>query len=86
MPFMVIEHFRDTPAIGRRFREKGRMIPDGVSYISSYIDPATQRCFQMMEAPSAEALQPWLNAWKDLADFEIIPVQTSQDFWATIPL
>lgn len=84
MLFMVIEHFRDTPAIGRRFREKGRMMPNGVSYVSSDIDPATQRCFQMMEAPSAEALQPWIDAWKDLADFEIIPVQSSTEFWANI--
>lgn len=83
MLFMVIERFRDgnpTP-IGERFRAKGRMMPDDVHYVASWIDPARAICYQVMEAPTAAAMQPWINQWQDLVDFEVIPVQTSQDYW-----
>jgi hypothetical protein len=84
MLFMVIEHFRnqDPRPIGERFTLKGRMLPDGVVYISSWIDPAQVRCFQVMEAPSIDALHAWTAHWDDLADFEIIQVVTSQEYWA----
>jgi hypothetical protein len=83
MLFMVIEHFKDVAAIGERFRTKGRMLPDGVAYHATWIDPARDRCFQVMEAPHEEALRPWLAAWTDLVEFEIVPVVTSAEFWAT---
>jgi hypothetical protein len=84
MLFMVIERFRggDPTAVRMRFLERGRMLPDGVSYRASWIDPAAVRCFQLMEAADASGLEPWLRAWDDLIDFEIVPVVTSQEFWA----
>ena len=82
MLFMVIEHFKDTNAIGQRFRAKGRMMPESVQYVASWIDPARDRCFQVMEAPTIEDLEPWVRAWEDLGSFEIVPVLTSKDFWA----
>jgi len=84
MLFMVIEHFkdRDPHPVGARFRERGRMLPEGVSYLASWIDPEHVRCFQLMEAPDAAALTPWIERWADLADFEVVPVQTSADYWA----
>jgi hypothetical protein len=81
MLFMVIEHFKDAAAVGARFEAKGRMLPDGVVYHASWVEPGGARCFQLMEAPSAEALQAWTRRWEDLADFEIVPVLTSQEFW-----
>ena len=84
MLLMVIEHFKDVAAIGDRFRAKGRMLPDGVSYCSSWIDAAGHRCFQIMEAPDEESLRPWLAAWTDLVEFEIVPVITSSEFWSPI--
>jgi Domain of unknown function (DUF3303) len=82
MLFMVIEKFKDVAAIGERFREKGRMLPDGVSYQASWVDGPANRCFQLMEAPDEEALRPWLAAWSDLTDFEVVTVMTSAEYWA----
>ena len=82
MLLMVIEHFKDVTAIGERFKTRGRMLPEGVIYHASWIDTAHNRCFQLMEAPHEEALRAWIKAWSDLADFEIVPVKTSTDFWA----
>jgi len=81
MLFMVVEHFRDGRAadIYRRFRERGRMAPDGVRYISSWVDMNFARCFQVMEAENETLLREWTANWDDLVEFEIIPVRTSED-------
>jgi hypothetical protein len=85
MLFMVIERFkRDAKAIGERFKQKGRMLPEGVAYHSSWVDSTGTRCFQIMEAPQIESLDPWVRCWDDLIDFEIVPVLTSADFWTKI--
>ena len=86
MLFMVIETFRnrDLKPAGERFRRMGRMLPGGVLYHSSWIDPQNARCFQLMEAPNRESLNPWIEVWQDLIDFEVVPVQTSADFWANV--
>jgi hypothetical protein len=84
MLFLVIEKFkdRDAGAISARFREQGRMLLDGVSYQASWVDPAGMRCFQIMEAESVELLEVWMARWKDLVEFEVLPVVTSADFWS----
>jgi len=83
MLFIVIERFkRDALAIGERFKQKGRMLPEGVAYQASWVDSAGTRCFQIMDAPQLESLDPWVKRWDDLIDFEIVPVLTSADFWA----
>jgi hypothetical protein len=77
--FMVIEHFRpgQAPNIYRRFRERGRMAPDDVRYVDSWVDLEFGRCFQVMEADSEDRLRQWTIHWEDLVRFEIVPVQTS---------
>ena len=82
---MVIERFNksDVDAIGERFRSKGRMLPDGVTYQASWVDSTGNRCFQLMEAPNTEFWQPWVACWSDLVQFEIIPVLTSNEFWSS---
>ena len=84
MLFMVIEHFKnkDPKPIGERFKREGRMMPAGVAYHASWIDPAAARCFQVMEADNVEKLRQWAANWADLADFEIVPVLTSRAYWA----
>ena len=82
MLFMVIEHFKDIAAIGERFKRVGRMLPDGVAYRASWVEPGGARCFQVMEADSAAPIEAWASRWQDLAEFEIVPVLTSQQFWA----
>ncbi len=84
MLFMVIERFNSGAApVGERFQRQGRMMPGGVSYHGSWIDPAALRCFQVMEATSRDLLDEWISHWSDLVEFEVIPVTTSADFWAT---
>jgi len=84
MLFMVIERFKDgdEKRIGERFRNHGRMMPDDVRYHASWLDAQTMRCWQVMEAPSRAALDPWIEKWHDLMDFEVVAVETSAEFWA----
>jgi Protein of unknown function (DUF3303) len=81
--FMVIEDFKDGDPrpIRERFVRDGRMLPDGVLYHASWVDPANSRCFQVMEAKDRDALQVWANCWADLVDFKIVPVLSSQEYW-----
>jgi hypothetical protein len=81
MLFMVIEHFRHgkAPAVYRRFRDRGRMAPDGIRYVSSWVDLEFRRCFQVMEAESETVLKGWTCNWEDLVRFEIVPVRTSEE-------
>lgn len=86
MLVMVIERFKnkDPAPVGERFARLGRMMPDGVVYHASWIDPAEVRCFQLMETDDIAKLHTWAGRWADLADFEIIPVLTSRDYWAEL--
>jgi hypothetical protein len=81
MLFMVIERFKTgkAPEIYRRFRERGRMAPDDVKYVASWVDLEFERCFQVMEAESESRLREWTQHWDDLTDFEVVPVRTSAD-------
>lgn len=71
MLFMVIERFKqgNPKPVGQRFRNCGRMLPEGVTYQASWVDTAGSRCFQIMEAPSPESLNNWVARWDDLVDF-----------------
>ena len=77
MLYMIIERFRDMPAIYRRLREKGRMMPDGLEYVSSWINVDLKTCWQVMRTEDESLFERWTSNWKDLIDFEIVPVRTS---------
>ena len=77
MRFMVIERFRDTAAVYARFAEKGRMIPEGVTYVNSWVAADGSHCYQLMDCERQQDLQPWIDAWSDLVDFEVVPVTDS---------
>lgn len=81
MLFMVLERFREgrAPEVYRRFRERGRMAPEGVRYVTSWVDLNFERCFQVMEADDERQLREWTANWDDLVDFEIVPVRTSNE-------
>jgi hypothetical protein len=78
---MVIEHFRngDAAPVYRRFREKGRMAPEGLGYVSSWVTSDMTRCYQIMEAPDRALLDEWMSNWSDLVEFEVHAVITSKE-------
>ena len=80
MLFMVIERFKDSDMVPvyRRLREKGRMIPEGLKYVDSWIEPNFSRCFQLMECHDLRLLQQWILQWRGSGtSFEIVPALTS---------
>ncbi len=81
MLFMVIEHFRNgnPKPVYERFRDQGRMMPDGISYEGSWIDIELKRCFQLMSCDNAVLLQEWVANWNELVDFEIVAVVESKE-------
>jgi hypothetical protein len=76
---MVIEHFRngDAAPVYQRFRDRGRMAPEGLHYIASWVTADLKRCFQVMEYEDESLLREWIAQWEDLVEFEIVPVITS---------
>jgi len=81
MLYMVIERFKEgaPPEIYRRFHEKGRMMPDGLEYVSSWIDLDFKTCWQLMQTEDFALFDRWIENWKDLMDFEIVPVRSSAE-------
>ena len=81
MLYMIIERFKEgaAPEIYRRLREQGRMMPAGLEYVSSWIDLDFKVCYQLMQTENASLFPRWTDAWKDLMDFEIVPVRTSAE-------
>jgi hypothetical protein len=84
--FMVIESFRgqDGKAVYRRFREKGRLMPDGLTFVASWVAADLGRCFQLMECADITLLQKWVAEWSDLIAFEIVPVISGKETAAAL--
>jgi hypothetical protein len=76
---MVVERLRDPAAVYARFAEKGRMLPAGVEYVNSWVEPDRTRCFQLMRCDERSQLDAWAAHWSDLVDFEFIPVISSAE-------
>ena len=81
MQFMVIEIFRnqDAKSVYGRFRERGRMTPEGLDFVASWVAADLSRCFQIMECEDITLLQKWVAGWSDLIAFEIVPVVDGKD-------
>ena len=78
---MVIENFKKSGAIAiyKRYDKHGRMMPEGLNYVNSWVDKKFEKCYQVVECDDAKKLQEWISNWQDLVDFEIIPVMTSNE-------
>ena len=87
MIFMIIEHFRngDAKPVYDRFRKGGRLAPDGLRYLGSWVTPDLTRCYQVMECDDRALLDEWISAWQDLVEFEVHPVITSAEAAARVP-
>jgi hypothetical protein len=86
MLYMVIETFRggDARPVYRRFRDRGRLAPEGLRYVASWVTEDFRRCYQVMECDDRALLDAWLARWEDLVEFEVLPVMTSADAAAAI--
>ena len=83
---MVVEHFKgkDAVPVYRRFRDRGRMMPEGLTYVSSWVDLKFEVCYQLMETHDRALLDQWIANWSDLVEFQIVPVVPSKDAVAII--
>jgi hypothetical protein len=81
MLYMIIEHFRggDPKPVYTRFRTKGRLAPEGLHYVASWVTSDLAHCYQVMECEDRRLLDEWMAAWSDLVDFEVRPVVTSAE-------
>lgn len=86
MLYMVIEHFRngDPAPVYQRFREQGRLAPEGLRYVSSWVTRDLKHCYQVMETDDPALLREWISRWEDLVEFEVIPVVTSAEASAAV--
>ena len=78
MLYMVIEHFKggDAAPVYRRFRDRGRLAPPGLTYVSSWVETTFARCYQLMETDNPQLLDDWIAQWNDIVDFEVHRVIT----------
>ncbi|MDQ6634298.1 MAG: DUF3303 domain-containing protein [Gemmatimonadota bacterium] len=84
MHYMIVERFRLGPRPAyARFRDHGRLAPDGLRYVTSWVATDGDRCYQVMECDDRALIDEWMTAWTDLVDFEVIPVITSAEAAAT---
>jgi len=86
MLFMVIENYRnqDAKSVYRRFGDQGRLMPDGLTFVSSWVAADLGRCFQLMECGDLTLLQRWVAEWSDLVEFEIVPVVSGKETAAAL--
>jgi len=87
MLYMIVERFRDGDPVPvySRFREQGRLAPDGLRYVTSWVTTDRTTCYQVMECDDESLLTEWMSRWIDLVDFEVHPVTTSAEAAASIP-
>jgi hypothetical protein len=83
MLFMVVETFKspDLIEVRNRFQTEGRLMPEGVSYVASWMSSDGRQCFQVNQADSRNLLDEWITNWNDLVDFEVYDVVDSSEFW-----
>lgn len=81
MLYMIVECFKnqDPVPVYRRFRDRGRLAPEGLKYVSSWVDEKLERCFQLMETDDRKLLDEWIAEWSDIVEFEVYPVISSKE-------
>ena len=79
--YMVIETFLPgcKQKVYDRFHANGRMLPDGLVYLDSWLEKDGDRCFQLMETDDAALFDIWISRWKDLVKFEVVEIGTKPD-------
>jgi hypothetical protein len=83
---MIVERFknRDPVPVYKRFRERGRLAPEGLTYVSSWVSLDLTTCYQLMETSDPALLDEWLARWSDLVEFDVVPVLASAEAAARV--
>jgi hypothetical protein len=78
---MIVERFKNGAAapVYHRFRARGRLAPEGLTYVESWVSADLTRCYQIMECDDRRLLDEWISRWSDLIDFEVVPVVSSSE-------
>jgi hypothetical protein len=86
MQYMIVEKFKQGKLkdVYQRFAVRGRLTPEGLTYVNSWITEDLSACYQVMETDNFHTLEQWMECWKDLVDFEVAPVITSQEAKAKV--
>jgi hypothetical protein len=86
MLYMIVEKFRggDPVPVYRRFRDQGRLAPNGLRYVASWVTQDLRRCFQIMECDEPSLIDQWTARWADIAEFEVTAVVTSAEAQAAV--
>ena len=81
MLYMIVERFKNADPIPvyQRFRDRGRLAPDGLQYVSSWVDEAMERCFQIMETSNRDLVDQWIANWSDIVEFDVFPIISSKE-------
>lgn len=81
MLYMIIENFKngDAAPVYRRLRDSGRLTPQGLQYISSWVDEKLECCFQLMETDDRWLLDEWIANWMDIVEFKVYVVLSSEE-------
>jgi hypothetical protein len=86
MQYVIVERFRDGDPIPvyRRFRDRGRLAPEGLRYVASWVSYDLTVCYQVMECEDRALLDEWMAHWRDIVDFEVIPAMSSAEAAAAV--
>jgi len=86
LKYMVVERFRngDAKPVYKRFRERGRLAPNGLTYVTSWVDAELRCCYQIMETHDPALLGQWMDQWCDLVEFEVHEIITSDEAAARV--
>jgi hypothetical protein len=86
MQYVIVERFRDGDPVPvyRRFRDRGRLAPEGLRYVASWVSHDLTICYQVMECEDRALLDAWIAQWRDIVDFEVIPAMTSAEAAAAV--
>jgi len=84
--YLVVEHFRggDPRPVYERFAREGRMAPEGLQYLGSWVTEDLRHCYQVMACEDRALLDRWIACWSDLVDFDVHPVVTSAEAAARV--
>jgi len=74
--YMVVERFK--PGLMEKnyevYNSQGRMFPEGLYYLNSWVNAGNNVCFQLMESNDPSLFEEWFEKWEEFVEFELYPI------------